>query len=85
MQKIVQSSCHKKQARLIKEILQYAQKSVDNSMKGEQHGVRGRFCNSWLGMRKILVERSTELGRRFDKDQLLAPTYLTTKGAFSSC
>ena len=73
MQNVVQSACHKKQARLIKEILQYAQ---------EKHGVRGRFSNSWSGMRKIIVERSTELGRRLDKGQLLAPRYLTTKGAF---
>ena len=82
MQKVVQLACYNKQARLTKGILQYSQKSVYNSMKGEQHGVRGRFSNSWLGMRKIIVERSTELGRRFDKGQSLAPRYLTTKGAF---
>ena len=83
VQNVVQSACHKKQARLIiKEILQYAQKSVYNSMRGEQHGVRGRFSNSLLGMRRINVERSTELGRRFDKGQLLTLRYLTTKGAF---
>ena len=82
VQNVVQSACHKKQARLIKEILQYAQKSVYNHMRGEQHGVRGRFSNSWLGMRRINVERSTELGRRFDKGQLLTLRYLRTKGAF---
>ena len=31
---------------------------------------------------RIIVERSTELGRKFDKGQSLAPRYLTTKGAF---
>ena len=68
MKNFVESACHKKQASLVKEILKYAQNSVYNSMKGEQHGVRGRFSDSWLGMRRIIVERSTELGRKFDAE-----------------